>query len=1328
MRKNIAKISGLIGLFGLLGFLYTKSASVDVEQHTRISTQFMQLRQMDETLDKLVLQMRIGLLNNYDPIVQTQQQIAAVASNLHKSGFGLASRDERDLAQRLDAYMAARSEKDLQLEAFKSQNAVLRNSVRYFPLLIDELLGGVNRLPDGDVLGAEVRDRLFHAMMVYQLTPDENAHNAVMVSLAKVGQLAERYPSPIGESVQSLLMHSGIMVAYKAESEHTIATLLNTSTITQGDELFDAYNQGFQRAEHSADIYRLWLSLFALFGLAYGAYAVAGMTRARNAMKQSLRELEFQKFALDQHSIVSVTDRSGHILYTNDKFSEVSLYKRAELLGQDHRLLNSGYHPKEFFSQMWSVIGSGKVWHGEVKNRRKDGEIYWVDSTIVPLLDEQGKPERYVSIRTDITARKAMDEQLAEQRVFYERISETLGEGLYVQDADGCCTYLNAEGERLLGWARAEFVGMPVHDTVHPTTAEGEALAAHVCPIALEVIARGEAHMDDQVFTRKDGSTFPVALVSKAIYADNGEVDGMVVAFQDISDRKKNELLIHLTQERLNLALDGSNLALWDWDLAADRIYFSDKWSEMLGGAKEDQLMMVERMFDSIHPEDRGSARAALAPALKGLTPYYSVEYRVKGRDGSWIWIHTRGKVVERDNDGRALRMTGTNANISARKEAEDAIVRAKEAAEEASRAKSDFLANMSHEIRTPMNGIIGMTELALDTELNEEQREYIGLVKSSADALLTIVNDILDFSKIEAGKMSIDNIDFSLPDMLSQTTRSIALRAHEKGLELLLDIASDIPEMLLGDPGRLRQIVVNLVGNAVKFTERGEIIVKAALADAQPDSDKVRLQISVSDTGIGIPQEKFDAIFESFSQADSSTTRQYGGTGLGLTISARLVELMNGRIRVESEVGKGSTFHIEIELGRSAEQGKPFYEAGKLHNMRVLVVDDNATNRQLAVELLQRWSMSPRAVGSGHEAIEEITRAHQHGEGYQLLLLDIQMPDMDSFTVVNYLRDNPELVAAPIMMLTSEGQRGDAARCRELGVSAYLLKPYSQSDLFDSIMNTLGLANVDNAQLVTRHSIQHNKRSLNILLAEDNAINQTLAVRLLGKFGHTVSVANNGNQAFSLWHAGHHDLILMDVDMPELNGYAATEKIREAERQQGGHIPIIGLTAHVMEGTREKCLSYGMDGYLSKPIDTEALWIELETVKVIAHERPQPEPVITAVPPQAGRSFDIKKALALMDNDSELFRQMVQIYAQDYPGYLTKLGQAIEQGDRPEMRHYAHVIRGMLAVFAVPTLTQVAAKIETDEALDHRLTYVELQQGLEWLNGVLNETLLEQA
>lgn len=1007
---------------------------------------------------------------------------------------------------------------------------------------------------------------------------------------------------------------------------------------------------------------------------------------ANERLSAAFKELEFQQLALDEHAIVSIADKTGRIAYVNRKFSEISQYSRDELIGQDHRILNSGFHPREFFQEMWKTIAAGQVWHGEVKNRRRDGSFYWVESTIVPFMDGMGRPERYISVRTDITSRKELEEQLSAQRAFYERISETMGEGLYVQDARGCCTYLNSEGENLLGWTREELFGRPVHDAIHTRTAQGSHLPAEHCPILLAVKEKGDWHGDDQVFVRRDGSVFPVEATSRAIVKD-GVSQGSVVAFSDITERKHNELMVKLAQERLNLALEGSGLALWDWDISGDHVYLSDRWSLMMGGEQHDVELCSAQLFALVHEDERAMLESSLVAVLKGETEFYSVEFRVRRLDGVWIWIHTHGKVVERDATGRVTRMTGTNADITERREAAEALRVAKEAAEAASRAKGDFLANMSHEIRTPMNGIMGMTELALDTELTHEQREYMMMVASSAAALLTILNDILDFSKIESGKLDIETIDFSLEQMLRETMKSLAVRAHQKQLELLLHVASDVPDRLQGDPGRLRQVIVNLVGNAIKFTSTGEIEVEVRFHEGA-QAGHARLQFSVRDTGIGIPADKFKSIFESFSQADTSTTRRYGGTGLGLTISSQLVQLMGGKIGLESTVGQGSNFHFTLDM--PVLSGSPlaqYQQTGQVAGMSVLIADDNATNRRLLHEMLCNWKMRPVVTTNGQEALAELERAHAAGHPYALALLDLQMPDMDGFELIERIRQHPDYLVITLMMLTSEGQLGHAARCRDLGVAAYLMKPIAQSELFDAIMTALGVSEKA-VPLTTRHSLKEMRRRLNLLLAEDNAVNQKLATRLLEKMGHTVTVASNGIEAVTHWQNGAFDAILMDVDMPEMNGYDATRTIREQEQHRGGHIRIVAMTAHAMQGAREECLSHGMDGYLTKPIDIEALWLELDSLAQRVEDS-----VAKSADKRVVADFD--QARQIMDDNRALFEEIVELFLADAPPHMQHIRDGLAADDASVVRHSAHTIKGMAGIFAAERTLDAAGRVE---------------------------------
>jgi PAS domain S-box-containing protein len=766
----------------------------------------------------------------------------------------------------------------------------------------------------------------------------------------------------------------------------------------------------------------------------------------------------------------------------------------------------------------------------------------------------------------------------------------------------------------------------------------------------------------------------------------------MVLAFAVLSvviDRRFSARALELraSEERHRLRFERSLAGFYRTSLDGALLECNEAYRRILGMSPRQDLEWYRVTSHYSDPANRLEFIARLREE-GGLRDFESC---LRREDGAPVWVLENATLVHDEAGGREV-IEGSLIDITQRKKGEEAQQRATAAAEAASQAKSDFLANMSHEIRTPMNGILGMVELALDTELSTEQRDFLETVQVSAEALLGLINDILDFSKIEARKLEIESIAFDLGYVLDDVLRHLAPRAHEKGLELAHDLAPDVPNSLRGDPVRLRQVLINLIGNAIKFTVTGEVLLQVGLESAVGESSVLRF--SVVDTGVGVATEKLAAIFEAFTQVDPSTTRRFGGTGLGLTLASQLVALMGGRIWVESEPGKGSRFHFTLPvtiLPEPAPAPVPRRMAD-LRGLPVLVVDDNATNRHILEEILTRWGMRPTVVDGGEAALYALRSSLENGEPLGLVLLDFQMPDMDGFQVAAAIKEHPELAATTIMMLSSVGLRGDAQRCRELGVAAYLTKPIRQFVLLDAILTVLSRPADPGKQLapVTRHSLTEVRRRLRVLLVEDNPINQVVTVRMLERLGHSVVVAGNGAQALTVLDEASFDLVLMDIQMPEVDGYMATAEIRRREVLTGGHLPIIALTAHTRPEDRERCRATGMDGFLAKPFRGAELAAALE--KLTFGDRVAPKVEAPAKSESAFRAADL---LERVEGDRDLLATMLELYESEAPRLLAEVRRCLDAADAPGLREAAHALRGCVGNFYAHDAAELALVLE---------------------------------
>ncbi len=905
--------------------------------------------------------------------------------------------------------------------------------------------------------------------------------------------------------------------------------------------------------------------------------------------------------------------------------------------------------------------------------------------------------------------RKRADDDLRHSEARYRSLVESLPLHMFRKDLEGRLVYANQNYLNEIGLPWEQLEGKTDYD-LFPRH-----LAEKYRRDDARVISSRRVFEDVEEHRQPHGETIYVQVLKSPVYDAHGNVVGIQGMFWDVSARKRAEEALRASDARFRSLTRSNVMGILMVHQDGSITETNDAFLDLVGYSRDDFNAGLLRWDKLTAPEYAWLDRQGIEQLITtGASPPWEKELIRK--DGSRIHV-LNGLAVLKGSRDRCLCFA---LDISTQKEAEAQLMRAKEAADQANRAKSAFVANISHEIRTPMNAILGMTELLLDTSVSTEQRDYLTVVQESAESLLSLINNVLDFSKIEAGKLDIEHVEFGLRDTVAGILKSLAVAAHKRGIELVLNVEPTVPNRVVGDPTRLRQILVNLVGNAIKFTEQGDVVVRLSV-DAREQAT-VLLHLAVSDTGIGIPQEKRESVFLAFEQADGSRARKYGGTGLGLAICARLVELIGGRIWFENNLAGGTTFHATGRFGVAASEetalaARPGGERRDLQDLRVLVVDDNPASRVALENCLKSWGMQPRIVGNAHAAQELVERHSSREQPFAVALIDAHMPGSDGFAFADWLRrEGAGRVGPTIMLLHSVDRASDVARCDEIGAAAYVNKPIDHSELFDTLLALL--VREDENGTVVRADDGDDSRpvyrvsGLKILLAEDSPFNQKLAAGVLGKRGHELTVANNGHEAVALAAGRDFDLIFMDIQMPEMDGLESTKRIRAREQETGRRVPIIAMTAQAVKGMRERCLSVGMDDYLVKPVRAREIYDKIETLfagrqptapiapasAVAPAQNAAPAPAAPPLPesPAIGTAaIDWDSAIAVVDGDRELLGEVVAAFLIEGPTLSEEIRQALAAGDANRLRRGAHTLKGALRTLGIELAAQSAGELE---------------------------------
>ncbi|MDD5228905.1 MAG: response regulator [Methylococcales bacterium] len=1041
---------------------------------------------------------------------------------------------------------------------------------------------------------------------------------------------------------------------------------------------------------------------------------------------------------VNTHVLISLTDERGIIFYVNEKFCAVSGYSESELLGQTHYLINSGYHDSEFMREVWQTITTGKTWHGQFCNRRKNGELYWVDSTIAPLLNGLGEPSQYLSIRRDITEQKNTELKLLTLKQGLEASNEMV----LLTDATGLIEYLNPAFCRLSGWTTLQLIGQKPcvlnSEKINPQTlAEMRATLKQGLPWSGRLLNRRQL-IDDYLTPEVRMVDYWAAVSITPILKNNGDIRGYVQIQRDISVNVDNEenlrsenadkatrlAIAQALQQREPLKTRFKQVLTLLFKLKAFHLQrkggifvksVDEKFLDMfvLHGHFSDDFMQREQRIvmgagtcgkaatsteitvsDACFCDSRDAVEFNEAQSHG----HYIIPMTYTGNVMGVMFLYTDTNPIQNNARLAMLKHVGEMMALALLQEqAQISLAASRDTAMKMTKMKSEFLANMSHEIRTPMNGVLGMLDLLQDTRLTPEQSDLVNTAAISAESLLTILNDILDFSKLEAHKVELEHIKFHLPALVEDVCTLLSSRASDQNVELTCFLPANLPILWHGDPTRLRQILMNLLSNALKFTSKGEVNVRVTQTVGIDGETHCRFE--VKDSGIGLSPEQQTKLFKPFSQADNSTTRKFGGTGLGLSICKSLIEIMSGTIGEESVLGRGTTFWFDLPLVPAVQQ--PPTSPLRLNGTRVLVVDDNATSREIITHHLQAWHCHVQAESSGKSALIELEIAALNNQPYDVAIIDLQLLDMDGRELVHAMNANPLLRHTPRLLLTATGFVGKIER-HNLGISHCLFKPVRTEQLFNILRSTIANDDIATEMVTTvKSKISYtNYHSKRVLVVEDNVINQKVIVAALARFMITPDVAENGEVALKLLETTCYDLIFMDCQMPVMDGYETTRRIRVQEIAQhcSTSVPIIALTAHNTAIERERCLTVGMNDYLSKPFNRHSfnqklnIWLKpiIETPIVLSLNETR-----GTVTSASTVSWNKVAALAQLDGDVELFKEMVQLFLETVPDVLSQLKRDVECEDFPTLANTAHALKGIVEHFCAKKLVVKIAVLE---------------------------------